>query len=94
MIVDDVLTAGTALREAVAMLRAAGAEPVGALIALDRQEKGASGRSAVQEMEHDSGIRVVPLVTVQTLMEYLSRNSVVDASVVDSIREYQARYCI
>ncbi len=94
VIVDDVLTAGTALREAVAMLRGAGAEPVGALIALDRQEKGASGRSAVQEMEHDSGIRVVPLVTVQTLMDYLSRNSVVDASVIDSIREYQARYCI
>ncbi|MDP9140158.1 MAG: orotate phosphoribosyltransferase [Pseudomonadota bacterium] len=94
VIVDDVLTAGTALREAVAMLRTAGAEPVGALIALDRQEKGASGRSAVQEMEHDSGIRVVPLVTVQTLMDYLSRNSVVDASVIDSIREYQARYCI
>ncbi len=94
VIVDDVLTAGTALREAVAMLRAAGAEPVGALIALDRQEKGASGRSAVQEMEHDSGIRVIPLVTVQTLMEYLSRNKVVDASVVSAIREYQAQYCI
>lgn len=94
VIVDDVLTAGTALREAVAMLRAAGAEPVGALIALDRQEKGASGRSAVQEMEHDSGIRVVPLVTVQTLMDYLSRNKVVDAGVVAAIREYQARYCI
>jgi orotate phosphoribosyltransferase len=94
VIVDDVLTAGTALREAVAMLRVAGAEPVGALIALDRQEKGASGRSAVQEMEHDSGIRVVPLVTVQTLMDYLTRNSVVDTSVIDSIREYQARYCI
>lgn len=94
VIVDDVLTAGTALREAVAMLRAAGAEPVGALIALDRQEKGATGRSAVQEMEHDSGIRVVPLVTVQTLMDYLSRNAVVDAGVVGSIREYQARYCI
>ncbi|HEY1077486.1 MAG TPA: orotate phosphoribosyltransferase [Fontimonas sp.] len=94
VIVDDVLTAGTALREAVAMLRAAGAEPVGALIALDRQEKGASGRSAVQEMERDSGIRVIPLVTVQTLMDYLSRNQVVDAAVVEAIRAYQAQYCI
>ncbi len=88
VIVDDVLTAGTALREAVALLRAAGAEPVAALIALDRQEKGASGRSAVQEMERDSGIRVIPLVTVQTLLDYLGRGQV-DAAVVAAIRRYQ-----
>lgn len=91
VIVDDVLTAGTALREAVALLRAAGAQPVAALIALDRQEKGASGHSAVQEMEQDSGIRVIPLVTVQTLLEYLSRGTV-DAGIVNAIRSYQERY--
>jgi len=93
VIVDDVLTAGTALREAVALLRAAGAEPVAAVIALDRQEKGPSGRSAVQEMERDSGVRVVPLVTVQTLLDYLSRGAV-GADTVSAIRDYQARYGI
>ncbi|TJY63203.1 orotate phosphoribosyltransferase [Sinimarinibacterium sp. CAU 1509] len=92
VIVDDVLTAGTALRQAVTMLRAAGAEPVAAVIALDRQERGSSGRSAVQEMEADSGIRVVSLVNVRTVLEYLGRGSAVDAATIEAIRTYQAQY--
>ncbi len=92
VIVDDVLTAGTALRQAVAMLRAAGAEPVAAVIALDRQERGASGRSAVQEMEADSGIRVVSLVNVRTVLEYLAGGDAADATTIDAIRTYQAQY--
>ena len=93
VIVDDVLTAGTALREAVALLRSAGAQPVAALIALDRQEKGASGRSAVQEMEQDSGIRVIPLVTVKDVLKYLGQDAG-RAETVDAIRRYQAEYCV
>ncbi len=91
VIVDDVLTAGTALREAVRLLRAAGAEPVAAVIALDRQEKGPTGASAVQEMERDSGIRVLPLVNVRTLLDYLSGGAA-DQSTIDAIRTYQAQY--
>lgn len=91
VIVDDVLTAGTALREAVALLRAAGAQPVAAVIALDRQERGGGALSAVQEMERDSGIRVIPLVTVQTVLEYLADGQVAEQTVA-SVRDYQARY--
>lgn len=91
VIVDDVLTAGTALREAVALLRAAGSQPVAAVIALDRQERGSSGLSAVQEMERDSGIRIIPLVTVQTVLEFLSAG-LADAATIAAIREYQAQY--
>jgi len=91
VIVDDVLTAGTALREAVGQLRQAGAEPVAAVIALDRQEKGASGASAVQEMERDAGIRVLSLVTVRTLLDYL-RSSTADPATVAAIQDYQARH--
>ncbi|PPE73930.1 orotate phosphoribosyltransferase [Solimonas fluminis] len=91
VIVDDVLTAGTALREAVRLLRAAGAEPVAAVIALDRQEKGPSGASAVQEMERDSGIRVLPLVNVRSLLDYLSQGAA-DPATIDAIRAYQAQY--
>jgi len=91
VIVDDVLTAGTALREAVRLLRAAGADPVAAVIALDRQEKGASGASAVQEMERDTGIRVVPLVDVRSLLEYLGQGGA-DAATIGAIRDYQAQY--
>ncbi len=95
VIVDDVLTAGTALREAVALLRAAGAQPVAALIALDRQERGTGTRSAVQEMEQESGIRVIPLVTVQTVLEYLGSGLNAGAATdetVSAIRRYQAQY--
>jgi len=91
VIVDDVLTAGTALREAVRLLRAAGADPVAAVIALDRQEKGASGASAVQEMERDTGIRVVPLVDVRSLLEYLGQGGA-DVATIGAIRDYQAQY--
>ena len=91
VIVDDVLTAGTALREAVALLRAQGANPVAAVIALDRQEVGPNGQSAVAEMARETGIRVIPLVTVQEVLQYLSAQAA-DADTIAAIRQYQARY--
>lgn len=91
VIVDDVLTAGTALREAVRLLRGAGADPVAAVIALDRQEKGPSGLSAVQEMERDANIRVIPLVTVQTVLAYLAGDGC-DEVTLNAIRAYQTQY--
>ncbi|MCC2659167.1 MAG: orotate phosphoribosyltransferase [Panacagrimonas sp.] len=91
VIVDDVLTAGTALREAISLLRAAGATPVAALVALDRQEVGPNGRSAVAELERESGVRVVPLVTVADVMTYLGRQPEHAATLV-AMRNYQARY--
>jgi len=91
VIVDDVLTAGTALREAITLLRRAGAEPVAAVIALDRQEVGPNGLSAVAELERESGLRVVPLVTVRELLGYLEGERF-DAGTTTAIRNYQARY--
>ena len=91
VIVDDVLTAGTALREAIALLRKAGAEPVAALVALDRQEKGPSGLSAVAELEQESGIRVLPLVTVKDVMRFLEADPA-RADTVAAMRDYQARH--
>lgn len=91
VIVDDVLTAGTALREAVGILRKAGADPVAAVIALDRQEVGPNGNSAVAEMERDTGIRVVPLVTVKEVLQYL-QSAKADAATIAAMQEYQARY--
>ncbi|HUP91290.1 MAG TPA: orotate phosphoribosyltransferase [Solimonas sp.] len=91
VIVDDVLTAGTALREAIGLLRSAGAQPVAALIALDRQETGATGRSAVQELEAEAGIRVSSLVNVASMLDFLGREGQ-DGSTIAAIRAYQARY--
>ena len=91
VIVDDVLTAGTALRESVRLLREAGATPVAAVIALDRQEQGPNGAPAVAEMEREHGLRVVALVNVREMLEFLERERL-PAATVESIRKYQAQY--
>lgn len=91
VIVDDVLTAGTALRESVQQLRAAGANPVAAIIALDRQERVADGLSAVAAMEKDSGIRVVSLVNVREMLEFLGTAGL-PPSVAESVAKYQAQH--
>jgi orotate phosphoribosyltransferase len=91
VIVDDVLTAGTALRESVQLLRGAGATPVAAVIALDRQEQGPGGTSAVAEMEREHGLRLIALVNVREMLEFLERERL-PAATVAAIREYQARY--
>lgn len=71
VIVDDVITAGTATRESVEAIRAAGAKPVGVALALDRQERGQSDRSAVQEVEAQYGLRCVAIVTLEELISAL-----------------------
>ncbi|HXG27764.1 MAG TPA: orotate phosphoribosyltransferase [Nevskiales bacterium] len=90
VIVDDVMTAGTAVRESLQLLRDAGATPAAVLIALDRQERGVSGRSAVQEMEAE-GLRVVSLVTLTDLIRLLrARRQHADA--LARIEAYRAAY--
>jgi len=91
VVVDDVLTAGTALRESHALLSRAGARPVMAITALDRQEVGANGRSAVAELVEKTGLQVVSLVTVQDLLGYLHEQGG-RTDVVEAITDYQRRY--
>jgi len=74
LIIDDVITAGTAIREAVDIIKAENAEPAGVLIALDRQEKGQGKMSAVQEVEQDFGIKVSNIITMENLIDYLSED--------------------
>jgi orotate phosphoribosyltransferase len=70
LIVDDVITAGTAVREALALIRAAGAQVAGVLIALDREERGQGERSATQELAHDEGAPVIAIVGLADLMDF------------------------
>ena len=92
VIIDDVLTAGTALRQAVTLLREAGAEPVAALIALDRQEQGPlAGQSAVEAMAADTGVGVQSLVNVRDVLDYLGTGAE-HAATTAAIRAYQAAY--
>ena len=72
MIIDDVISAGTSVRESVEMIRAAGAEPAGVLIALDRMERGQGQLSAVQEVGRDYGLPVIAVASLDDLMTFLT----------------------
>jgi orotate phosphoribosyltransferase len=72
VIVDDVITAGTAIRESVDIIKAAGATPVGVALALDRQERGQGAKSAVQEVSEQFGLRCVSILTLADLIEAIS----------------------
>ena len=98
VIVDDVITAGTAIRESVELIRREGAEPVGVLLAVDRQERGQGERSAVQEVEAEFGLRCVSLLTLTDLIDILAdpnaSRPALPAEQLAALREYRARYGI
>jgi orotate phosphoribosyltransferase len=71
LIVDDVITAGTSVRESVDLIRSAGAEPCGVMIALDREEVGQTVQSAIQEVREFLGVPVHPIITLRNLLDYL-----------------------
>ncbi|MER3546554.1 MAG: orotate phosphoribosyltransferase [Rhodanobacteraceae bacterium] len=70
LIVDDVITAGTAVRESLQLIRGAGAQPAGVLVALDRQERGTGALSATQELAAEQGVPAIAIVTLDDLMRY------------------------
>src|SRR6188768_217642 len=72
LIVDDVITAGTSVRESVDLIRAQGATPAGVLIALDRMEKGQGQKSAVQEVQEMFGIPVVAIATLDDVLRFIA----------------------
>jgi orotate phosphoribosyltransferase len=92
LIVDDVITAGTAIRESVELIRAAGATPVGVVIALDREERGQGELSAVEEVRRDLGLAVVGIVRLTELVEYLGQGT--DAATLTAVRAYRERWGI
>jgi orotate phosphoribosyltransferase len=96
VIVDDVITAGTAIRESMDMIRAAGAQPVAVALALDRQERGQGALSATQELEKEFGVTCVSVITLADLIESLSagadRPAGVSAEQLTSLRAYRERY--
>ena len=93
LIVDDVISAGTSVREAVEIIRAQGAQPCAVAIALDRMERGSGERSAVQEVEQTVGIPVISIATLEDLVDYL-RGEPRGATLLDSVLAYRNRYGI
>jgi len=93
LIVDDVITAGTAVREAERIISGAGAEVAGLLISLDRQEVGRDSRSAVQELEQTLNIPVASIVGLEDVIELLEESTEYGEN-LDSVVDYRRRYGI
>lgn len=91
LIVDDVITAGTAIRESLDIIRAAGATPAGIVLALDREEKGKTELSAVQEITAQFGLPVASIVRLADLIEYLRAGA---GETLSAVEQYRAQYGI
>jgi orotate phosphoribosyltransferase len=93
LIIDDVITAGTAIREVMGLIDEAGAEAVGVVVALDRQEKGKGELSAIQEIETDYDMPVISIINLQQILDYLGEKE--DIGFKDSLeamKAYKASY--
>ncbi|WP_025869984.1 orotate phosphoribosyltransferase [Methylobacillus glycogenes] len=91
LIVDDVISAGTSVRESVNIISSSGATPAGVVIALDRQERGLGALSAVQEVEQQHGLPVISIANLQALIAYLDQSEAL-ASHRPAIAAYRASY--
>ena len=87
LIVDDVLTAGTAVRESIHLIKGAGAKPAGVVLALDRQERGQGAHSAVQEIQSTFGIPVIRIITLDHVIEYMEAGG--DSEELEALRNHR-----
>ena len=87
----DVITAGTAIREAVSIIEGAGGRVAGVMLALDRQEQGQGELSAVQEVEQQLGVPVFSIIRLEDLISHLQQEPQV-ASMLDSVLAYRDKY--
>jgi len=93
LVIDDVITAGTAIRESMELIQAAGATAAGVIIALDRQEKGSGELSAIQEVERDYVIPVLSIIRLDHLLQYLEHH-VAMAEHLAAVQHYREQYGI
>ncbi len=92
LIIDDVITAGTAIREAQDIITSNGANTKAVIVALDRQEKGNGELSAIQEVEQNFGIKVISIISLSHIVDYLKSNN--DKKLITRIEDYRSRYGI
>ncbi|WP_045368208.1 orotate phosphoribosyltransferase [Vibrio campbellii] len=93
MLVDDVITAGTAIRESMEIIQANGADLAGVLVAIDRQEKGKGELSAIQEVERDFGCAIISIVNLTDLVTFLEEKGT-DKEHLEAVKAYRAEYGI
>lgn len=92
LIIDDVITAGTSVRESVEIINSAQATPTAVLIALDRQEKGQGETTAIQEVNARFGLPVTAIINVTHIIDYLKTKG--ELTQLAAIEDYQARWCV
>ncbi|CAB9541391.1 Orotate phosphoribosyltransferase (EC 2.4.2.10) [uncultured Gammaproteobacteria bacterium] len=90
LIIDDVITAGTAIREAMDIIKANGATAKGVIVAVDRQEKGKGEQSAIQEVEQNFNIQVLSIINLSHLVDYLKQGN--DQTLIERIESYRNQY--
>ncbi|HHB1593203.1 orotate phosphoribosyltransferase [Vibrio campbellii] len=93
MLVDDVITAGTAIRESMEIIQANGADLAGVLVAIDRQEKGKGELSAIQEVERDFGCAIISIVSLTDLVTFLEEKGT-DKEHLEAVKAYRVEYGI
>lgn len=93
LIIDDVITAGTAIRESIDLIHDHGAQPAGVVVALDRMERGQGALSAIQEVEQQYGLPVVSILNLNDLIDYLSTQTD-NADALEAMRLYRQTYGI
>ena len=92
LVIDDVITAGTAVREVLALIEGAGATLAGVVIGLDRQERGAGQLSAVQELRQGHNIPVISIIALEHIIDYLSSAGAESTELLDAMRHYRERF--
>ncbi|MGH1470401.1 MAG: orotate phosphoribosyltransferase [Cellvibrionaceae bacterium] len=92
LIIDDVITAGTAIREVIDIISQYGAEPAGVVIGLNRQERGKGDLSAIHEVEKAFSIPVISITAVDDVIEYLEGDQETDQAIAEQIRQYRIEY--
>lgn len=92
LIIDDVITAGTAIRESIDIIQAQGARPAGVVIALDRMEKGQGDLSAIQEVEQQYGIPVMSIINLNDIIDYLAAQQ--QKEFLEAMQAYRQNYGI
>ena len=95
LIIDDVISAGTSARESIHIIKENGGEPAGAVVAVDRQEKGQGDTSAIQEVEQEYGISVISIISLEQIITYLQEHGDAEfKTYLNAIRDYRSQYGI
>ncbi|MCY4425883.1 MAG: orotate phosphoribosyltransferase [Halieaceae bacterium] len=92
LVIDDLITAGTAVREVIGMVREHGAQCVGVAVGLDRQERGQGKLSAIQELEQEFGLTVISIINFRELIAHLRESGAVADATLRSLEAYRASY--